>query len=108
MEISFNTKQLRTLCEIEARAQATLGPVVAGFLKRRLADIRSAKTIYDLVVGQPRELPERTGWMLVHLQDEHDLVFCVNHPEVPTTADGAVDWSRVSRIQIMSIGPHHG
>ena len=54
MEIAFNTKSLRAICESEAKAKRELGPSVAGILKHRLADLQAAKSANDLVAGQPR------------------------------------------------------
>ena len=106
MEISFETKDLRTICEIEAHAQNKLGDETAGILKRRLADIRSAKTISDLIAGRPRELDDGTGQMVIDLYPSYRLVFCANHPSNPVVDSGNIDWSRVSRVKIVSIEGH--
>jgi len=36
------------------------------------------------------------------------LVFCVNHHTVPTRESGDVDWSRVTRVRILSVECDHG
>ncbi len=41
--------------------------------------------------------------MAVDLGDSHQIVFKSNHPDCPMTRTGEVDWSRVSRIKILSI-----
>ena len=56
MELAFATKSLRQLCENEARAKRDLGETVAERLKRRLADLRAAECVKDLVAGHPREV----------------------------------------------------
>ena len=103
MEIAFETKELRTICEIEAHAQDRLGDETAGAPKRRLADIRSAETISDLIAGRPRELDNGTGQMVIDLYSNYRLVFCANHPSNTVADIGNLDWSRVSRVKILSI-----
>src|SRR5258708_22364381 len=56
VEIAFANKSLRQLCESERRARRSLGPRVAEKLKRRLADLRAANCVKDLVAGRPSEL----------------------------------------------------
>ena len=98
--------ELRTICEIEAHARNRLGDETAGVLKRRLADIRSAETISDLIAGRPRELDDGSGQMVIDLYSSYHLVFCANHPSNPVADRGNIDWSRVSRVKIVSIEGH--
>lgn len=104
MEIAFDTRQLRTICETEAEARRQLGPRVAESLQRRLADLRAATTIDDLVVGTPHELSgSEAARMAVNLSDGLRMVFRANHPTNPTTEDGRLDWPRVGRVRILRI-----
>src|SRR5690242_7486082 len=56
VEIAFAKKSLRRLCESERAARRSLGATVAERLKRRLADLRAANCVKDLVAGRPKEL----------------------------------------------------
>jgi hypothetical protein len=56
LELAFDSKSLRTTCESERQAKLELGDVVAEVLKHRLADLLAAKSVKDLVAGQPRLL----------------------------------------------------
>jgi hypothetical protein len=104
LELAFETKLLRTICESEAHAKQELGPTVAEFLKHRLADLHAALSVMDIVVGQPRVLDNVSHeHMVVNLCDDYRLVFCANHPKNPLTGDGKLDWSRVRRIKIIRI-----
>ena len=47
MELSFRTKELRTICEHPDRAEGAIGQV-AHLLRARLADLRAASSIGDL------------------------------------------------------------
>jgi plasmid maintenance system killer protein len=104
VEIAFAKKSLRQLCENERRARRSLGATVAERLKRRLADLRAANCVQDLVAGRPRELAgTRAGQIAVELGDGFQLIFSANH-SVPPLLDGVrLDWSKVNRVKIVSI-----
>jgi len=108
LELAFAKKSLRQLCESEAKAKRDLGVRIASTLKRRLADMRAATSVKDLVAGQPREL-EGTHRLhiAVNLCDGSRIVFCANHNATPMLESGGVDWSRVSRIKILRIESDH-
>lgn len=108
LELAFSDKQLRQLCEAEAIARRKLGEKVAAALKHRLADLRAATSVKDLIAGNPRELgASRPGDMAVDLADGYTMIFRSNHAALPVLATNLVDWSRVSRIQIVQIGSEH-
>lgn len=108
LELAFSNKSLRQLCQSEAIAKRSLGTIVAEKLKRRLADLRAATCVADLVAGRPRE---REGShhheIVVDLGEGTRLVFCANHNIIPMLESGAVDWSKVSRIKILGIESNH-
>ena len=106
MELAFDDKSLRTLCESEAPARRELGLEVAEVLKRRLADLCAATSVKDLVAGQPRELD--AAHMAVDLCDGHRIVFCANHSSNPMTETGDLDWSKVNRVKVLRIERDHG
>jgi hypothetical protein len=105
LELAFETKLLRTICESEAHAKRELGPQVAEALKHRLADLRAASSPKDLVAGNPRELggPGSQRQMVVDVCDGHRIVLCANHPKNPMTTLDDLEWSRVSRVKILRI-----
>ena len=108
MELAFDSKPLRTICEKEVDAKRELGPAVAEVLKHRLADMWAATSIKDLVAGRPRLLhPAEYKHMVVDLRDGYQIVFCANHTNNPITESGKIDWSRVSRIKIIRIESNH-
>ena len=89
----------------ECSAKLKLGDAVSEVLKHRLADLRAAGSVSDLVAGRPRILhrsnPEK---MVLDLCDGYHVVFVPNNIERPTTETGELDWQRVSRIRIIRIG----
>ena len=108
LELAFAQKSLRQLCEDEARAKRELGETVAEKLKRRLADLRAASSVEDLVAGRPRKVKgDRHPHIAVHLCDRTCIIFCANHTKVQVLESGDVDWSKVSRIKILEIKSDH-
>lgn len=108
LELAFDTKELRTICENEDYAKQVLKPLVAEILKHRLADLRAATSIRDLVAGRVHQVEDiNNHHMIVGLRDNHRIVLCANHPKNPTDKDGRIDWSRVSRIKVLGIGREH-
>lgn len=81
-----------------------LGPKAAEKLKRRLADLRAAAAISELVVSRPYELDgARDHQMAMNLCDGTRIVFSANHSNPPTLKSGRVDWTKVNRIKIMDV-----
>ena len=108
LELAFSEKSLRQLCENETIAKRKLGARVAEKLKRRLADLRAASCVMDLVVGVPRELEgDNANQFAISLCDGYRMVFCANHTAVPFLESGAIDWARVSRVKVLRIEGNH-
>ena len=108
LELAFESLKLRTICEGPTEAEAEFGPEVAESLRHRLADMRAATSIHDLLAGQPHALePTELQQMAVALDHGYRLIFCANHVNNPKAESGRVDWKRVSRIKIMRIERDH-
>lgn len=71
-------------------------------LRRRVADLRAAETTADLLASPPYAL-DGSANMAMDLCDGWRMVFSANHTNVPTLGSGAIDWSAVERIRIVSI-----
>ena len=102
LEISFESRALRTLCEDEAVAESKLGTAGARALRSRLADLRSADSIRDLPAGNPR-IDEKSEELLIDVSQGLALVFQANHVTNPQTPHKRVDWGHVSRIKLLRI-----
>jgi proteic killer suppression protein len=109
LEIAFAERSDRQLCENEAIAERKLGDKVADKLKRRLADLRAATSVKDIVAGKPQVLLGKYKHQIaVELCDGYHLVFCANHNTNPLLKSDEIDWSCVSRIKILRIEILHG
>ncbi|MBZ5524354.1 MAG: hypothetical protein LAP21_19120 [Acidobacteriia bacterium] len=106
MELAFDSKPLRTICESEAQAKLELGIKVAEILKHRLADLRAAASPKDLLAGHP-QIGEDRQHMVITLCDGHRIVFKANHTNNPMTTNNELDWARISRIKILRIESDH-
>lgn len=108
MEINFNDKKLRELCEKQNAAVRKLGDACARKLRARLADLKAASCVSELVAGRPHPLKgNRLGQFSVDLEGGRRLLFKPDYPEIPRCDDGGIDWARVIRVRIVLIGDHH-
>ena len=109
LELAFETRPLRTICENESHAKCEFGSTVAEALKHRLADLRAATSIIDLVAGRPRVSDgANSQHMVVDLCGGYRIVFCPNHPNNPVTESGKLDWPKATRIKILGIESDDG
>jgi hypothetical protein len=107
LEIAFKTRDLRALCE-ELGESAQLPRDVTEALKRRLADVRAAHSVGDLVAGSPSFRGDRGERLQIGLADAHTLILKANHADNPVDEDGRVDWSNVSRVKVMAVESRDG
>jgi hypothetical protein len=104
LELAFATKELRSVCEDAAYAEAAYGPVVAEALVGRLADLRAA--------GHPLELPFAEARPSISSDPEHVvvtlaggrcLVIAANHAKPPRGPNGTLAWQHVNRVIILRV-----
>lgn len=109
MKLDFADKNLRKLCETQKLATRKLGAQAAKKLQSRLADIIAAERVGDLVVGKPHPLAgDRLGQFSLTLHGGRRLVFEPLMDEVPTNADGSINWPEVTGARIVFLGDYHG
>lgn len=108
MELAFETKELRSICESETCALLELGVVSAEALKHRLADLLAAQSVHDLMqlpMGLLYDGSEGIN-LFFDLTCGKKLVFTNNHIKPPLLEEGRIDWTKVSRIRILAINNH--
>lgn len=107
MELAFESKHLRCICEDLTAARLELGDAVAESLKHRLADLQAAASIYDLLWGNCRIVGGgRAQRVRIDLLHGFYIILAANHPRIPLTPKGEVDWNAVIRVKIIQIGGH--
>jgi hypothetical protein len=100
MELAFATERLRAVCEDGMIAGTEYDRMFVEQLQARLADLRAAGSIYDLLAGNPRT---ESGRLTVEVTNGYVLVARPNHRVAPLRADGEVDWGRVRRLHILEL-----
>jgi hypothetical protein len=105
LDLAFETKNLREICEIEQTAIDQYGKNVAMILRHRLADLYAATSIYDILVGNPRLINniDNHKIMVIDLADNYQIRICANHKNNPVLDNGNIDWTKVTRIRILQI-----
>jgi plasmid maintenance system killer protein len=104
LELAFGNKSLRQLCENEITAKRQLGDKATKMLQQRLADLRAAASVKDVVIGRfEYSKDSKATDVAMEICDGCRVIFCPNHNTVPKLAAGNVDWSRVTRIKILRI-----
>jgi hypothetical protein len=81
-----------------------LGEKVARRLKARLADFRAIDYVSEIPAGRPEEITGSASAVIsVELCDGFRIAFGANHNPPSVREGGGMDWSKVSRIKILSI-----
>ncbi len=108
VELAFATTRLRSICQNRRIAKTALGEDAARELATRLADFAASTTVAELsdlfaddIVDRPPS--ERS----LHLHTGYNLVFRSGHFTSPVDADGATDWTQVTRIQVVALEPRN-
>jgi len=103
--ISYESKDLRSLCEQSELAEKKWGKLVAQQLLRRIADIRAATTSLDVVAGQKRFVgtgPDQH--MVLQLAGGYCLVVAPNpRSHIAPGHLGDQAWGRIARVKIARV-----
>src|SRR5687767_5634699 len=101
MELAFQSFAIRKMCEDQNYAESILARDVARLLRTYVADLRAANAMTDFIsLYSPTIDADRFS---VPLSKSQGLLGCQGHIHSPLL-DGAVDWSKVYRVRILSIG----
>ena len=104
VKLAFETKDLRTLCENQVRAERAFGMEVARRLRGLLADLDAAETLQEIPV---EEFRESEGASRVDfessLADSYVVRMRVNHSGLDRSRVERIDRSTVRRLKILDI-----
>jgi hypothetical protein len=105
LEFAFDNRELRTVCENRRKAEMMFGTDVAQNLFDRLADLRAADSIADLIVGNPQVAIDSEGQsnLSIELINNYVIILTPNHIELPKDESGRPDWTAVTRLKVMRI-----
>ena len=89
----------------------TYGPDNGRRIALRLQNIRDAATLDDLSkVPQTRVHPlagDRNEQISVDAKHPYRLILVCNHEETPRKPDGGLDWTRITKVQLIEIVDTH-
>jgi proteic killer suppression protein len=115
MDITFKTKKLEKTFNEGKRLETAHGAQRARKIRVRMQEFRAAASLMDFwppksPPGRCHELTggERKGQLSVDLDHPYRLIFVPAHNPVPKLAEGGLDWSRVTAIQIIGVEDTHG
>lgn len=105
MEISFENKLLRDICEDSEIAEYQFDQQITDVLIARLADLRAASSVRDLLLGNPTLIYSQNAQEKYKLDIVKNLAlyFISNHLKPPIGSNGMIDWGRVTQIKIINI-----
>lgn len=110
MEILFDDKKLNKIVNDMKSLQKVYGRIRAKLIRRRLDDLRAAKTLQDVrfLPGKYHELGEnRKGQLAVHIEEPYRLIFTPNHNPTPLKENGALCWLSITSIRVIEITNYH-
>jgi plasmid maintenance system killer protein len=111
MEISFQSAKLQKLCNSQSKLVGKYGPRHAAVIQRRLLDLEAAETLEVMTTlpGRCHELVGNlAGCLAVDLVHPDRLVFAVANDPRPVNESGALEWQKVTAIEVVGIGNYHG
>jgi hypothetical protein len=103
MELAFETVALRRVCESDIEARKCYPEETVEDLHARLADLRAATSVSDLVTGKPSLDDCPPARFRFSLDGGYELVCVGNHPRPAVRKDGLVDFSRMRRVRVVAI-----
>lgn len=114
MHITFSTKKLRKQLNEKETMVKIHGELRAKKLKLALATLDAAPNLGALAppMSPPHRCHElignRKGQLTVDLDHPFRLLFRADHSPLPLRAEGGLDWSKVTAIEIIGIEDTHG
>ncbi|CAN5341437.1 hypothetical protein BH10BAC4_BH10BAC4_05580 [soil metagenome] len=105
MLITIKKAQFQLFIEDEDLQTDTLGGLCAKKLKRRLDDLRAAKSLEELrhAPGFYKIVSDKKGHFSCNLDEHHSLLLESHTTPIPKDINGEYNWSSVQGITIVEI-----
>jgi len=104
IQLAFQDETIRKVCESTISAKRKLGGAVGQSLHARLSDLKAADSPADLVAWGFAEFdPAANDQLIIFLDEDYRIRIASNHKPRPGALD-KIDWAKVSRVKILSIG----
>jgi len=103
IQLAFQDENIRKVCESTISAKRRYGGVAGPSLHARLADLKAADSPVDLVdLGFADFDQMDSDQIVIFLDDDYCVHAVANHKPLPGFP-GQLDWSKVTRVKILSI-----
>ena len=111
MELSFKNSKLAKVLTSEREILRHYGSDNGRRIARRLQNIADAATIEELSKLPQTRVHQLTGdrheQFSVDVKHPYRLILVNNHEEAPRKADGGLDWTRITKVQLIEIVDTH-
>jgi hypothetical protein len=108
LEIAFDTKKLRDVCQNTDLAADCFGEAISRELRGRLADITAASNVFDIVaVDINIVMLKKQEFALISIGENARLYLSANHNINPRTEDNKINWEKVTRLKVVKIETNH-
>lgn len=111
MVVSFHTKKLQKNCNSDREMQKNYGKAKARKLQQRLMELGAADHLGQISHLPPPRCHEMTGnrkgQLSVDLDQPYRLFFVPANDPVPMKKGGGLDWTAVTKIEIVEIEDPH-
>ena len=105
MDITFETKQLRDMCESERLLRNRFGDAEGSLIVGRLADMRACNSLGDFQsLMLTTFAPSNSGKRMLIKFGASTIEVEPSLRHLPLDVDGNVDWKNVQRIKLVSVG----
>ena len=103
LEFTFETKELREVCEDANVAKQQFGEMTSSHLKSTLADLAAADTLEEFLALSCISVSGGDGVFCCNLTGGVTLSAKPGHKVLPKTDDGNIDLREVRRVKILSL-----
>lgn len=111
MQISFKNGKLGKVLNSERQLLVVYGQDNGRRIARRLQNIADAATLEELSRLPQTRVHQLTGdrdeQISVDVRHPYRLILACDHDETPRKPDGGLDWTRITKVQVIEIANTH-
>jgi len=108
MIVNYLDSRIEAICLVAKTAARVLGAESARKLQSRLADLRAARNVTELLAGRPHPYKgKKEKRFSLDLSGGDRLLFIPSENPPPQKEDGGIDWMAVTEVTIVFIGDNH-
>lgn len=112
MDIIYSKRKLHKTLTHQRRLIKKYGAEQAQVIRRRLDELRDANTLADFRDNASARCHElkgnRAGQLSLDLRHPYRLIIIPADDPIPLKDDGGLDWSQVTKVEIIGVEDTHG